>query len=1016
MEKLTFTSRILAPLGIVSLAVLAFYVFSLQQEESYLAERQMADNTKSLEAYYQEAINQRAHKLTTALDIISRDRGMLATIKGGDRDSLLAYSRPLFAMLKTQHNITHFYIHDRERKNRLRLHHPEQWGDRIDRFTAQQAERNGDMTQGVELGRLGTFTLRAVKPVSLDGQRLGYLELGEEVDDLIGAMASAFHVELITLLDKQYLSRTDWETGMQTLGRSSDWATLPDSVVASSSIQLQADTLRRLNNRAEHDIKLQGHHYRVSSMPLRDARQREVGKLLMLWDMSTDVHHSFLSIVAFTLSALFGGSLLFGFFFWTLRRTEQALALSQRGLQESQALLSNAQHMAHLGNWELRQGEVHCTEEAARILGLASDSLRIPLATLLDIVHPADRQAFLEFIDKVRDTPGIHDLIHRIAPTSGKERTVHHRAELRSAQGRHPQAPTVSAIIHDITELQQAEKYSTRLGRIMAHSWNEIYTFDADSLRFIEVSDGARKNLQYSMKELLRLTPTDIKPEINREQFEALVAPLRSGERQQISFETKHRRKDGSLYPVEVRLQLFNDEVPPVFTAIIQDISERMRYLAELEHQALYDALTELPNRTLLLDRLSQLLSAAQRDTRPLAVISVDVMRLKEINDILGHHSGDQVLQEVARRLSSLLRKSDSIGRLSGDEFAIVLPGMGIDHIPACAQKIQALFQQPFMIQETALEIEAAIGIALYPDHGDTVMTLLQHANIAMHVASSEASGFAIYNPQEDPYSLRHLKLLGELRQAIDNQGMMLYYQPKVDLKRGRVTAVEALARWQHPTEGMIPPGDFIPMVEQSGLIRPFTLWALEEAIRQAKQWQTEGIELSVAVNLSTRNLLDPELPDNIAQLLARHQLSPEHLTLEITESAVMSRPEAALRILNRLRSIGLKLSIDDFGTGYSSLAYLKRLPVDELKIDYSFIQGITREENDAVIVCSTIELAQNLGLHVVAEGIEDRDTLDILSLLHCDHGQGYFFSRPLPADDFIKWLGESPWGGQRVE
>ena len=246
-------------------------------------------------------------------------------------------------------------------------------------------------------------------------------------------------------------------------------------------------------------------------------------------------------------------------------------------------------------------------------------------------------------------------------------------------------------------------------------------------------------------------------------------------------------------------------------------------------------------------------------------------------------------------------------------------------------------------------------------------MTLLQHANIAMHVASSEASGFAIYNPQEDPYSLRHLKLLGELRQAIDNQGMMLYYQPKVDLKRGRVTAVEALARWQHPTEGMIPPGDFIPMVEQSGLIRPFTLWALEEAIRQAKQWQTEGIELSVAVNLSTRNLLDPELPDNIAQLLARHQLSPEHLTLEITESAVMSRPEAALRILNRLRSIGLKLSIDDFGTGYSSLAYLKRLPVDELKIDYSFIQGITREENDAVIVCSTIELAQNLGLHVVA-------------------------------------------------
>lgn len=553
--------------------------------------------------------------------------------------------------------------------------------------------------------------------------------------------------------------------------------------------------------------------------------------------------------------------------------------------------------------------------------------------------------------------------------------------------------------------IRQAESLSARMGRILATSWNEIYTFEADSLRFMEVSDGACRNLGYSLEEMRRLTPLDLKPCFTAEQFEALLRPLRSGEEQLLNFETEHRRKDGSRYPVEVRLQLCSVETPPVFVAIIQDISERKHYIAELEHKALYDDLTDLPNRSLLQDRLYQALKVARREAAPLAVLLLDVVRLQEINDILGHSHGDQVLQEVARRLQRGLRESDTVARLGGDAFAMVLPATDIGQVAMVARKIQRLFEQAITVDDTPLEIEVVIGIALYPEHGDLPDLLLQHADIAMRIAKSEADGISIYDPQDDPFSLRRLKLLGELRHAINDQALTLYYQPKIDVKRGVVSGVEALARWPHSTDGMIPPADFIPMIEQSGLIRPFTLWVLEKAIIQCKRWSESGIDLAVAVNLSTRNLLDPGLADSIAGLLEAYGVSAGRLTLEITESAVMSRPEYALKVLTQLNAMGLKLSIDDFGTGYSSLAYLKKLPVHELKIDQSFVVGLTLDDSDAVIVRSTIELAHNLSLQAVAEGVENRAILERLAAWQCDVAQGYHFSRPLPAPELEAWL-----------
>jgi len=626
-------------------------------------------------------------------------------------------------------------------------------------------------------------------------------------------------------------------------------------------------------------------------------------------------------------------------------------------------------------------------------------------------IHDDDREQVIKLLQFALDNAEDHiRMEYRMWHKNGKTfRWFEDRARIdRDATN---QTVTLYGIMTDITRQKQAESLSARIGHILEDSWNEIYIFDVKTLYFIDVSHGACENLGYSMEELKHLTPLDLKTALTSDQFEALIGPLSRGEKQQMTFEVDHQRKDDSCYPVEVRLQLSNAEIPPVFIAIVHDISERKRYIGELEHKALYDTLTELPNRSLFHDRLKHTLTIVRRNSLPLALFTIDVMRLREVNDIMGHAAGDLVLQEVASRLQIMLRESDTVARLGGDEFAVVMPAVDMEHASIAAGKIQKIFEQPVLIENTSLEIEAAIGVALYPEHGDEPAIILQHADIARHVAKNEATGFSIYNPEDNPYSLRRLKLLGELRHAIAEKELVLYYQPQINIRTGCITSVEALARWPHPVEGMISPVDFIPMIEQSGLVRPFTLWVLEEVVVQLKRWFDAGTNLSVAVNLSTRNLLDTELPHQIEKLLKLHNISPSFLTLEVTESAVMSRPESAMKVLTILHEMGHRLSIDDFGTGYSSLAYLKKMPVSELKIDQIFVSGLNDNDDDAIIVRSTIDLAQNMGLEVVAEGIEDKETLDTLEILRCDIGQGYHMSRPLPIEDLEQWLISSPRG-----
>ena len=435
--------------------------------------------------------------------------------------------------------------------------------------------------------------------------------------------------------------------------------------------------------------------------------------------------------------------------------------------------------------------------------------------------------------------------------------------------------------------------------------------------------------------------------------------------------------------------------------------TQRKRAEEQIHRLAYYDPLTGLPNRVQLHDHLSQTLRDCQRDDTPAALLLLNLDRFRDINDTLGHQNGDCLLKEVALRLRSALAESANVARLGGDEFAVVLQA-DAKGATLFAQTMLKALEHPFVLEGLPVDVRASLGIALFPEHGADADTLLRRGDVALHVAKRTGSGVAVYTSEQDHYRPERLALMGELRQGMDSGQLVLHYQPEINLKTGKVTGAEALMRWQHPQRGPILPAQFIPLAEQTGLIKHMTLWAIEAAVRQCRAWQQAGLDLIVSVNLSVRNLQDAQLPDQIARLLDASGVAPGRLGLEITESFIMADPERAMEILTRLNRMELKLSVDDFGTGYSSLAYLKRLPVHELKIDKGFILGMMRDRNDAAIVRAAVDLGHNLGLAVVAEGVEDQQTWHGLVAIGCDAAQGYYMSRPIPAADLTRWLGES--------
>jgi diguanylate cyclase (GGDEF)-like protein/PAS domain S-box-containing protein len=472
--------------------------------------------------------------------------------------------------------------------------------------------------------------------------------------------------------------------------------------------------------------------------------------------------------------------------------------------------------------------------------------------------------------------------------------------------------------------------------------------------------------------------------------------------------ETQGCRQNGSIFAMELERREITHGDRNFTLAAVRDISDRNAHTEVLKHLALHDDLTGLANRTLFNDLVTRSLASARRTGESRAVLVMDLDGFKRVNDTFGHDCGDMLLKQVGERLVAVLREADTVSRLGGDEFGI-LPAEATDLASAAAMawKIQEACEQGYELGNETVYVSPSIGISLFPDHGDTTVQLMHRADLAMYAAKRSGEGHTVFNAVQETETADQLALLLDLRHCIAREELLLYYQPKVNLATREISGVEALVRWRHPKQGLLLPGNFMCEVERTHLIEPVTRWVLNAALQQHRLWRDEGFDLTIAVNVSARSLSHgSSLPDTVGELTERWGTAAGRLTLELTEGALIEA--AAPAVLARLHDMGQRLSIDDFGTGYSSLAYLQRLPVDEMKIDKSFVRNLATVSDDAIIVRSTIDLAHNLGLTVVAEGVEDEQAVKTLIDYRCDSAQGYHFGRPAPAEELAELLADS--------
>jgi len=691
----------------------------------------------------------------------------------------------------------------------------------------------------------------------------------------------------------------------------------------------------------------------------------------------------------------------------------------ERALRQSQKSLAEAQRIAGLGSWEwdIVTGDLRWSDGIYRIFGLPSEGFGVTYAAFLQAVHPDDRARVQQAVKASVEHASPYRIEHRVVRPDGSERVVQERGEVTyDADGN---AVRMVGTVQDVTDQKLAELRLHQAAKVFENTSEGVMITDADQ-RIMAVNQAFTRITGYGEDEARGRKPTMLRSgRHDGDYYRGMWAAIQTSGRWQ--GEIWNRRKDGTDYPEWLNISVVRDDAGAIinYIGVFADITSIKEAQDRLEYTAHHDALTGLPNRVLFRDRLEQALAVSRRNSGGVALLFVDLDRFKVINDTLGHEAGDLLLQEVARRLVGCMREEDTVARMGGDEFVVIQKGIVQPEDAALlATRMLAEINRPFSLSGHEIMTSLSIGISLYPQDGEDVSALLKNADAALYRAKEKGrDGYQYYSNEMTAAGIERLELESDLRQALQRGEFRVHYQPQVDLATGRIVGAEALVRWQHASRGMIPPSVFIPMAEDNGMIGQIGEWVLNTACTDAKAWQTAGLPgLRMAVNVSGRQVGIDRVADKVAAVLRNSGLAPQFLEIEVTESVVMQDAARAISTLNALRDMGVTLAIDDFGTGYSSLSYLKRFPLNKLKIDKSFIDGMVDDPDDAAIVMAIIAMAQSLRHTVIAEGVETEAQIERLRAYGCDEIQGYFFSPPLPADQFAEFLRKAASGANGRE
>lgn len=889
--------RLMIALFIMVLVLSAGAGILLMQQQRHFLNEAIELRIDDFSSDYKIIVNQQISGMAMALHPIAVDKAVIQGLREGDSDRLLRNWKGVFETMKKENHLTHFYFFDKNRICLLRVHNPSKKGDLINRFTALEAEWTRKTASGIEIGPLGTLTLRVVQPVFEGKELIGYIELGKEIEDILQTLHNRTSGELAVIIRKEHLTRPLWEEGMGLLDREADWNQLPEDAVIYASQGKLPNVFVQLakGHSAEHyshknidqEVRYAEKAWRVSMVPLKDASGKEIGDLMIMSDVSGENSEFIRFVISNALSGTVTIGLILGFIFVLLRRTDASIHAQQANLQEAEERFEQLALQSHTFVWEIdSQGKyTYVSSAVEQVLGYSSN----------------------ELIGK--------KYFYDLYPKEGRDAYKRAVFELFERQESFENIPNLAV---------------SRDGRFLWLSSNAI-----------AMVDGEGRLLGY------RGSDTDIT-------------------------ESKH-------------------------------VEEQINSLV------FFDQLTGLPNRTLLSDRLKQAMASSSRSSHYGALLFIDLDNFKTLNDTLGHDMGDILLKQVSRRLSLCVGEADTVARLGGDEFVVVFSELGKEVTDAAtaseavAEKILAALNQPYLLNGISHRSTASIGVTLFKGDLSSIDDLMKQADLAMY-KSKEAgrNRLSFFDPDMEFALKARAALENDLRKGIEEKQFLLYYQPQVE-GNGSISGTEALVRWQHPQRGIVPPAEFIPVAEETGLILPLGDWILKTACDQLAQWAQipEMEKMTMAVNVSARQFSQNNFVERVLSILGQSGANPKRLKLELTESLLVQNVEEVIEKMVALKRVGVCFSLDDFGTGYSSLSYLKRLPLDQLKIDQSFVRDIMNDHNDAIICKSTIALAESMGLSVIAEGVESMEQRDALSDIGCGAYQGYWFSRPLPLAEF---------------
>jgi diguanylate cyclase (GGDEF)-like protein/PAS domain S-box-containing protein len=696
-----------------------------------------------------------------------------------------------------------------------------------------------------------------------------------------------------------------------------------------------------------------------------------------------------------------------------LKLLQESLNDTRQKLQARENSFKQFEALANLGSWEvdLKTHKSIWSAQTYKIYGLDEDT-NIPSLEL-----------FYTFIYK-EDLPKVQAALQK-AIVTGKPTTMDCRFYKKDKTIGYLQINgqvtydsqnipnKVLGTTQDITKFVETELHANEFAELIEHSSNEIYIVDLDTLNYLYVNKGACEALGYTSDELLKMNVREINPHLLESKLQKLKESLLK--QKKLLNRTMHRRKDGTLYHVQSFIHTMSYYGISAYVIFDTDITQQVEdekllelQAQQLNHQANHDALTGLPNRMLFKDRLTQMIHSSKRNNEQFALLFIDLDQFKKINDSLGHHIGDEVLVEAAKRLQDSIREEDTLARLGGDEFTIIIKDLK-DNTSASivAQKIIDAMQEPISIKSHQLYVSSSIGISIYPNDAKDQNNLIKYADLAMYKAKDEGrNNYQFYSADMTKFAFERVVMESSLRVAINNNEFEVYFQPQFDTKSEKIIGMEALVRWIHPTLGIVPPGKFIPLSEENGLIIDIDKIVMKKAMWQFAQWKKDGLEPGIlAINLSMKRLNEKDFTQQLVASMQETGFEPHWLELEVTESQVMHNPDASIEKLKIISDLGVELAIDDFGTGYSSLSYLKKLPLDKLKIDQSFVRDIPQDEDDVAITKAIIALAKSLNLKLIAEGVETLEQKNFMIENGCDYIQGYYYSKPLPMGEIEKLL-----------